>query len=91
MSTLTFETKAAVIAFLIEISRLDQAKDGKTFSPAGTYYLKHGEYSSPDYSPRRYKDGWGIHVDWHFYSGTFYAPQSGRVDPEYFANKYLID
>ncbi len=77
---LNFATKQAAVDFLASQGHLDSDKSGKLFFPSGTYYLAHGEYSQPDYTPRRYKDGWGIHRTSYFYSGTFYAPTDGRVD-----------
>ena len=77
MNTLVFKTKKEALDFLKSV-----------FYPKGTYYLAHGEYSKPDYQPRRYKDGWGIHVKYYFYSGTCYAPKDGRIDAETFYNKF---
>lgn len=77
---LKFETKKAVIDYLADKDNLDCDTSGKLFFPAGTYYLAHGEYSQPDYTPRRYKDGWGIHRTNYYYPGTFNAPVDGRVD-----------
>lgn len=45
----------------------------------GTYVTKHGNYERPDYAPRRYKDGWGVHCTYYYYSGTHYAPLDGRI------------
>ena len=76
MSNLTFATKAEVIEFLRSQDYLFEHSNG--FSPKGTYYLAHGEYSQPDFKPVRYKDGWGIKKIHYFYDGTFYAPKNGR-------------
>ncbi|WP_314722506.1 hypothetical protein [Haemophilus pittmaniae] len=58
MSKLTFKSKAEAINFLS--SRDDLYEHSNGFSPKGTYYLSHGEYSSPDFKAVRYKDGWGL-------------------------------
>ncbi|MBS6026370.1 MAG: hypothetical protein KH899_02020 [Haemophilus pittmaniae] len=76
MSKLTFKSKTEAINFLS--SRDDLYEHSNGFSPKGTYYLSHGEYSSPDFKVVRYKDGWGIKKIHYFYDGTFYAPKDGR-------------
>lgn len=87
---LTFETKKDVLAFLASIPYLSPMSDGVSFYPNGTYYLSHGEYSQPEYKPRKYKDGWGIHGTCFYFSGTFFAPRDGRVDEERFLSAYCI-
>lgn len=69
----SFETKKAAADYI------DNNIDG------GTYYLSHGEYSPPIYTPRRYKDGWGVHVEYYYYPGTYAAPEDGRVSYEHMA------
>jgi len=88
MNTLVFKTKKEALDFLKSVQRLESSLDETFFYPKGTYYLAHGEYSKPDYQPRRYKDGWGIHVKYYFYSGTCYAPKDGRIDSETFYNRF---
>lgn len=88
MTNLVFATKAEVIKFLEAQKELTSNNAGTKFFPAGTYYLNHGEYSQPDYEPRRYKDGWSIHVTYFYYAGTFHAPCDGRVDPETWENRF---
>lgn len=77
MSNLTFATKAKAIQYLKSLRWLYEHSKG--FSPSGTYYLSHGEYSRPDFKPVRYKDGWSIKKIHYFYSGTINAPKDGRV------------
>ena len=74
-----FATKADCMAYLRSVPGLQETDTGGSFFPAGTYYLQHGEYSQPDYMPRRYKDGWAIHKQSHYYGGTCYPGYSGRV------------
>jgi len=57
---------------------------------AGIYYLRHGEYSAPEFKPRKYKRGWGVHAEYSFYAGTIGAPTSGALavyDAEQFVNE----
>ena len=78
----TFATKAAASKFL---ARNGFAQDSEgAYYPTGTYYLAHGEYSTPEFIPRRYKDGWGIHGVYFYHSGTFNTPQDGRVGDQFF-------
>jgi hypothetical protein len=79
MTNLTFETKAEAVKFLNDHPKLNSNNSGDSWFPHGTYHLAHGEYSQPDYVPRRYKDGWGIKKISYFYQGTFGAPVDGRV------------
>jgi hypothetical protein len=77
-SVLKFETKRLAIEFLDSVDWLKSY--GSSWSHRHMYILSYGEYSSPDYRPRRYGDGWGIHRETYYYSGTFNVPKSGRVD-----------
>lgn len=88
MNNLVFDSKKSAIDFLSSVEGLSQSNNGQYFFTSGTYYLSHGEYSQPDYAPRRYKDGWGIHVTYYYYAGTCCAPRDGRVDPETFFNRF---
>jgi hypothetical protein len=47
----------------------------------GTYYLSHGEYERPTYRVRktRNSDDYYIRAEYFYYSGTFYAKQSGPM------------
>ena len=54
------------------------------FYQRGTYYLCHGEYAMPEFSLRRYKDGWSLHAIYHYYSGAFDALNNGRVASTFF-------
>lgn len=77
----TFQTKSQVVEFLTSLENegfLSSHSAG--WSQAGTYYLRHGEYSQPDYRPTRYKDGWGIAKVPFYNAGTFNAPSRSRVD-----------
>lgn len=75
----TFSKKSDVIDYLSNACGMSSTSGGAFFEP-GTYYLNHGEYSQPDYEPRRYKDGWGIHANYYYHPGTFGAPADGRVN-----------
>jgi hypothetical protein len=50
------------------------------YAPDGIWYLRHGEYSAPDYSIRKVAGGWAIHRKVYFYRGSRNAPKSGYVD-----------
>ena len=82
MNNLVFTSKKETIDFLKSVNGLNSDHAEKSFFPAGIYYLSCGEYSKPDFIPRRYKDGWGIYVKFYYYSGTFNTIKSGRIDPE---------
>ncbi|WAR45494.1 hypothetical protein [Methylomonas rapida] len=86
-----FATKKQAVDFLNSIEWLDTHSDDKKWSSTGTYYTSHGEYSRPDYQPRRYADGWAIHVTYFYYPGTFNTPSDGRMDDESFAEMFLND
>ena len=77
MNKLVFANKRAVVEFLLSQKYLTQMDNGN-FYQHGTYYLAHGEYSQPEFTAIRYKDGWGIKKIHYFYANTFYAPQDGR-------------
>lgn len=74
-----FDSKEEAIEFMKGIKNLSQHGSKAVWSPKGTYHLKHGEYSQPDYMPAKYKDGWGIKKVHYFYPGTLRAPKDGRV------------
>jgi hypothetical protein len=80
MNTLVFKSKKEATEFLNARDDIEISRSGEFYFPSGIYYLAHGEYSKPDYVPRRYKDGWGIHRTVYFLPGTCYAPKDGRVD-----------
>ena len=65
--------------------------DGKEYWPAGMHILRHGEYAKPLYKvrKRRGRDEYYIHASYFFYPGTFYAPENGPVNFEFFANMDL--
>lgn len=90
MKNLVFDSKKEALEFLSSIEGLSGSDDGKYFIRKGTYYLSNGEYSRPDYKPRRYKDGWGINVTYYYYFGACYAPKCGRVDTEKFVNQFYL-
>ena len=80
MKTLSFPTKADALRYLRSIPELEESTQRPgVFWRRGLYYLNHGEYSRPEYSVRRYKDGWGIHAAYFYYAGTLYAPRDGRI------------
>lgn len=63
-----FATKKDVIKHLevfVDAGLLYKHSGG--YSETGTYILSHNEYSSPDYVPTRYKDGWGIGMQSYYY------------------------
>jgi len=91
MNNLTFDTKKSAIKYLSSVKGLSKSNNAKYFYPTGTYHLSHGEYSQPDYEPRRYRDGWGIHVTYYYLSGTSYAPQDGRIDSDTFYNRFFYE
>ena len=87
---LSFETKAEALEFLRSKDTLDESqKKPGIFWSSGTYVLNHGEYDRPEYLPRRYKDGWGIHVKHFYYVGTFYAPEDGRLEMDIWDKSYV--
>lgn len=77
-----FRTKKDVIEYLEQIG---MEKSSVGYYVPGEYCCSHGEYDRPDYTPRRYGDGWDIHRTYHYYQGTFNAPSNGRVDSEFYA------
>lgn len=79
---ITFATKKEALEYLRGLDGYFEHSSGGVFSPRGEYYLKPGEYSSPDYKPVRYKDGWGIKGIYHYYPNTLHAPEDGRCDVE---------
>lgn len=74
------ETKAELIE-LCHAAGMHGNDDGLYWP--GTYVCSHGEYARPLYYPRRYADGYSLRAEYSYYSGTFYARQDGRVDPEF--------
>jgi len=42
------------------------------------YYLNHNEYAAPDFSAKKYNDGWGIRRKVYYNIGSFNCPVSGR-------------
>ncbi len=82
MENLKFATKKEALDYLWGVEGLCTNLLGQVFWPRGPYYLSHGEYSSPEYTPRRYKDGWGIHVKYYYYQGNPLAPKDGRLEYE---------
>ena len=77
MNKLVFANKSAAVEYLRSQNYLVQMDNGN-FYPHGTYYLAHGEYSQPEFTATRYKDGWGIKKIHYFYANTFHAPRDGR-------------
>lgn len=84
-----FSSKKEALRFLSEISWLDIHTNDTKFSTSNTYCLSHGEYSRPDYYPRRYKNGWAIAAEYFYYSGTFNTMNSGRMDEDTFSYLFL--
>lgn len=78
---IAFKTKKAALEYLSTIESLTPPISGAAYYyRKGVYMLRHGEYDRPDYMPRRYKDGWGIHCEQYYYRGTFNARKSCRVN-----------
>jgi hypothetical protein len=73
-----FATKAELIA-ACRAADLDETSDGR-FYESGTFVCPHGCYERPDFTPRKYKDGWSLHVNYYYYRGTLYAPKDGRIE-----------
>ncbi len=76
----TFKTEKEAIEYLdemVEQGFLNQHGNG--YSRCGLQVLNHGEYSSPDYVPVHYKDGWAIKGMYYYNYGTYNAPKNGRV------------
>ena len=74
---LSFETKDGAVSFLREkVNRgmLKVSSDGKYFWD-NFYVLNNNEYDCPDYRVRKYKDGWGISVTYHYYN----KPKTSRI------------
>ena len=67
--TPSFETKSDAN---VKIHEIEEDLYGKN------YYLNHGEYARPEFKAQRYKDGWGIKVLYHYFTGTCHAPKDGR-------------
>lgn len=63
----SFATKAEAIEYLNARNELELLNDGKTYAPCGVYYLRHNEYSSPEFLPRKYGRQWGVAVKTFFY------------------------
>ncbi len=78
---IVFATKKEALEFLRGLKDYFEHDSGGVFSPR-QYCRRNGEYSSPDYKPCHYKDGWGIKGIYYYYPGTFYAPRDGRCDIE---------
>lgn len=77
---MAYQSKQELLQALKHSMRRDP--QGEFLYFRGTYFLDHGEYASPNFYPRRYKDGWSLHACWFFYDGTFNAPKDGRVSDE---------
>ena len=76
-NTTATTTKSDVVAELHDLvgkGLLVDAGNGR-FEVDGTYILRHGEYARPQYTPTRYKDGWGVAEVTFFLPGTLNAPK----------------
>ena len=73
-----FATKDEALKFLRDLDNYFEHDSG-VFSPK-EYCRGYAEYSSPDYKPCRYKDGWGIKGIYYHFPGTFNVPTDGRCD-----------
>jgi hypothetical protein len=74
-----FKTKKEVVQFLESASTLSFNDYFGGYEEDGIYVLSHGELERPTYHPRRYKDGWGIHVQYYYLPNTYNCPESGRL------------
>ena len=77
-----FATKPELIAWL-ERNGFSRMDDGRWYLP-GRYYLSHGEYERPDYTPRKYRCGWSLYAKYYYFTGTLHAKEDGRVCDEFF-------
>lgn len=77
MYDLTFKTKREVIAMLASIESIVASENSYT-SILSNYPFLLNEYAQPEYSPRRYKDGWGIHREFKL-TVSDAIRKSGRV------------
>ena len=76
---IAFTTKQEALDFLRGMRGYYELRNG-VFSWYGQYILAYNEESRPDYTPCRYKDGWGIKGIYYYLPNTFYAPTNGRCD-----------
>lgn len=51
---------------------------------SGTYYLHHGEYSSPDFYIGKNKNGFYVWIKYFYYNGTFNAKKDGPMTNDYY-------
>lgn len=77
-----FKTKQELISWL-ESHRYSEY-EGNFWCEGGTYFLSHGELDRPKYYIRRYKDSWGLRVEYFFIPGTFTLKANGRVSDRWF-------
>jgi len=68
------------LEFLTNVCGMVARQDGEWFSVSGDYRLGHGEYARPEYQPRQYSDGWGIHGQYHFLPTVMPGTRDGRVE-----------
>lgn len=74
-------TKRELFVSLKNAGFQQMSKPSKWFVP-GTYICHHGEYDRPTYHVRKYKDGYGVHVEYFYYPGTFHAPKDHRLSDD---------
>lgn len=89
MKKLVFNSKKDAVEFLRNIEWLNELSCGNVFFPKGIYYLHHGEFTTPEFKPVRYKDGWGIKKIHYYYYGTLNAPKDGRCVAIYEGNEKI--
>jgi hypothetical protein len=77
---LVFKTRKEASSFLDSCNGLTNL-DNKIWSINGHSSLYCGEYSPPHYTIHKYKDGFGIKINYFYYAGTFNVPKSHRINP----------
>jgi len=77
----SYEDALEAMALLVEAGYLEKHSTKDVWWPAGTYYLKHGEYAKPEYRLRKRHgmNEWYVYARYFFYHGTLHAPQNGPV------------
>lgn len=74
----SYDTKEETEQALNTVTWLSE--DEGIWSFDGTYHLRNGEYARPTYTPKEYKDGWGIEAKHYFYEGTYTNCSDGRIN-----------
>ena len=78
MTDTTYATRAEAEASMEYVGLVRVGRN--LYTHPGVWYLRHGEYSAPEYKARKVAGGWAIYRKVYFYRGTINAPKSGYVD-----------